>query len=317
MFKKLEYVYAVYKEKSFTKAAEKLYISQPSLSAAIKNIELEVGAPLFDRGGGSVSLTQIGVEYIRSAERIMSIKEDFLNRVNDIYNLDVGEIAVGGTNYLSSYVLPRIINKFSALYPHVNVTLVEAHSHVLREMIGKEEIDIVVDSFDETFDEYTKYQLTNERLLLCVPSDLAINKGLEDYAISPDEIYESKTNAFSKKAVPIEIFKDEKFILLKSGNDMYYRATKIFEKAKITPNVIFSVDQLNISFALAESGMGICFATDTLFRFGRFRDKITLYNVGDNQLARTLYIAHKNNKYCTSAMTKFIQVAKEVIATKN
>ncbi len=312
MFKKLDYVYAVYKEGSFTSAAEKLFISQPSLSAAIKNIEQEVGAPLFDRGS-RVTLTEIGREYITAAEKMMRAKEEFLNRVNDIYNLDVGKITVGGTNYLSSYVLPRIINRFSELYPNIEVTLVEANSKTLSEMIGREEIDIVVDSFDKSLEEYIGYPLAAERVLLCVPSELSVNKGLEKFGISPDSIYNGEENAFDKEAVPINTFRDEPFIMLKSGNDMYERAVEIFEKAGISPRVAFSVDQLNISYFLAESGMGLCFATDTLFRFGKFRSKVTLYNVAEEHSSRTLYVAHKKNKYCTRAMSKFIEIAKEVI----
>ncbi len=312
MFEKLEYVYAVYKEGSFTKAAEKLYISQPSLSAAVRNVEKEIGAPLFNRGG-SVTLTEVGREYIRAAERMIALKEEFLNRVNDIYNLEVGHITVGGTNYLSSYVLPRIITRFSELYPSIEVTLAEANSKTLSEMIEREEIDIVVDSFDKSLEDYIGYPLASERILLCVPSDLPINKRLEGYAISPESIYNGEPDAFVKEPVPINIFKDESFVMLKNGNDMYHRAIEIFEKAGISPKISFSVDQLNISYFLAESGMGLCFATDTLFRFGRFRSKVRLYNVAEEHSNRTLYVAHKKNKYCTRAMSKFIEIAKEVI----
>ncbi len=313
MFQKIDYVYAVYKEKSFTKAAEKLFIAQPSLSAAIKKIEREVGAPIFNRGS-EVTLTEIGKEYIAAVERIMSVQNEFVNRVNDIYNLEVGHIAVGGTNYLACYVLPQIINRFSALYPKVEVTLVEANSRALGEMIRNEELDIVVDSFQETLNEYTSYPLAKERLLLCVPAEREINEHLSEFAISSDRIYEGDKNALAKSPVPIEVFKDENFILLKSGNVMYHCAVDVFENAGIMPRVSFSVDQLNISYFLAESGMGLCFATDTLFRFGKFRNKVKLYNVGEEHSSRTLYIAHKKSKYCTSAMKKFIAIAKEVIA---
>ncbi len=310
MFTKLDYVYAVYKEGSFTRAAEKLFISQPSLSAAIKKIETELGAPLFERGAGGVVLTEIGREYIDAAEKIMSVREEFVNKINDINSLGIGQITVGGTNYLSSYLLPRIINRFAEKYPNVEVTLVEANSMTLGEMVRKEEIDIVIDSFDETFDEYEAYPLANEAILLCVPEDKEINRRLSGYEIKPEML--SCDDFSSAPTVPVELFKDENFILLKNGNDMYYRAKNFFEMADISPKVSFFVDQLNISYALAESGMGICFVTDTLLRFGNVSNKIKLYKVSGEHSDRTLYIAHKKNKYCTKAMGKFIEVAKEV-----
>ncbi len=313
MFKKPEYVYAIYKEKSFTKAAERLYISQPSLSAAIKNIEDEIGAPLFDRCGGEVTPTEIGKEYVKAAESIMNIKNEFIDRLNDIYELNVGSITVGAPNYLSCNILPHIINRFSSRYPNIELTLMEAKSTTLEKMIYDEDVDIVLDSFDQTMQSHIGYPLAKEKILLCVPSSFEINDGLKEYAVLPNSIYDGDPNALNKEPVPIEAFCNEKFILLKNGNDMYSRAMSIFEKAGIMPDVSFYVDQLNISYSLAESGMGICFAPDTSFRFGRFGDNVTLYNIADAPSTRMLYVAHKKNKYCTSAMRKFIEIAKEVI----
>ena len=313
MFSKYKYVYAVYEEENFTRAAKKLFISQPSLSAAIKNVEKKVGAPLFERYGNGAKLTEVGREYIAATEKIMRTEKEFVNRLNDIYSLESGHISVGGTNYLSSYVLPGVITRFSELYPKIEVTIEEAKSKNLIEMIENEQIDIVVDSFDETMDTYRGYPLVNERILLCVPSNRPINNSLKKYQISPDSIYNGSSKLESVASVPIEVFGDEKFILLKNGNDMYERAMTIFSKSNVSPRVLFSVDQMNISYSLAESGMGLCFATDTFFKYGKFQNNVVLYNVGEEHCSRTLYIAHKKNKYCSKAMAEFIRLAKEVV----
>lgn len=317
MFAKYEYVYAIYTEKSFTKAAKKLFISQPSLSAAIKNIEKKVGAPLFQRSGIGVTPTEIGMEYISAAERIMSVESDFNNRVSDIYNLESGKLTVGGTNYLCSYVLPGIINRFTSSYPKIDVTLMEANSGNLLNKIANEEIDILLDSYDENMYIHEGSPLLNERILLCVPSHWEINERFKENQIRPEEIYNKSVNLDEVSPVPIESFSDMPFILLKKGNDMYERACEVFEKKDIVPNVVFSVDQLNISFALAESGMGACFVTDTLFKFSKFGNNTVLYNISKEHSSRILYIAYKKNRYCTSAMRKFIETAKEVVTEKN
>lgn len=316
MFQKLKYVYAVYKEKSFTRAAQKLFISQPSLSAAIKKLEEEIGAPLFERSGSEITLTEVGRAYVESAEQMIKSEESFIQKLNDIYNLETGKLTVGGTNYLSSYVLPRIINRFTSLYPKIEVSLVEANSLTLSKMIQEEEIDVIVDSFDNTMEAYQGYPLSSEKILLCVPKDKKINEGLEAFRISPQDIYEGKCDFTPVPSVNIKVFADEDFVLLKSGNDMYNRALYIFEKSGIKPKVSFSVDQLNISYALANSGMGLCFVTDTLFRFGDVPKNVYVYNVGGANFSRTLYIAHKKNKYCSSAMSKFIEIAKQVVVTE-
>lgn len=313
MFSKYEYVYQVYKEHSFTKAAEKLFISQPSLSAAVKKIEENIGAELFERTGKDIKLTEVGKEYIAATEQIIKAENEFKIKLNDIYNLEVGQITVGGSNYLSSYVLPKIVTRFTSLHPNVVVNLVEANSTNLREMVKNEQVDIIIDSFDEAIDEYQGYSLATERILLCVPVDNKINEGLKEFQIHPDSIYNKSVDLDTVASVPIEVFKDEKFILLKKGNDMYYRAMDIFNKSNVEPKIIFSVDQLNISYALSDSGMGVCFVTDTYFKYGNFSKNVLLYNVGEQQSGRTLYIAHKRNKYCTKAMSEFIRVTKEVM----
>lgn len=313
MFSKYKYVYAVYTEQSFTRAAQSLFLSQPSLSAAIKNIEHEVGAPLFERCGGKVKLTEIGKEYIAAAEQIMRAENDFKRKINDIYDLETGSIVVGGTNYLSSYVLPRIITRFSSLHPNIEVNLVEANSNSLEKMVKDEQIDIVVDSFDDIGEQYDGYPLVKERIFLCVPSTLAINESLREYRLTPEMVRRGGDVIESLPFVPIEHFKDENFILLKNGNDMHDRAMKIFHHSGITPKVLFSVDQLNISYALAESGVGLCFVTDTLVKYGGVHGNVSFYNIGDEHCSRTLYIAYKHGRYCTHAMRELIGIARELI----
>lgn len=313
MFSKYNYVYEVYKERNFTRAAEKLFISQPSLSVAIKNIEKKLGTDLFERMGNTVRLTEVGKEYIAATEQIIAVEKEFLNRINDINNLKTGKIVVGGTNYLSSYVLPRVINQFNRLYPDIEVELVEANSHNLCGMIKNEQIDIIIDSFDENLDDYQRFFLASEDILLCVPKDRKINEKLKKFQIERKDICNGTVNLKCVKAVPIKIFKDENFILLKKGNDMHKRAMSFFNEENIEPKVTYRVDQLNISYALADSGIGLCFVTDTFLKYGRFSDNVFVYKVSNEQYSRNLYIAHKKNKYCTKAMAEFIRVTQEIL----
>ena len=117
MFRKMEYVYEIYTEKSFTKAAEKLYISQPCLSAAIKKIEDEIGMPLFERRHSTLVLTEVGEKYLKAAEQIRCITKDFLSEVNDMHNLVSGSLHIGVPNYIMSYIIPEIVNEYTKLYP--------------------------------------------------------------------------------------------------------------------------------------------------------------------------------------------------------
>jgi len=308
MFSKWRYVYELYKEKSFTNASKNLFISQPSLSAAIKNTENKIGAQLFERTGHGLELTEVGREYINAAEQIMNVENEFEKRLGDIYNLESGSVIIGGANYVSSYILPRIITKFHLLHPNITIQHIEANSYNLNRMLASGEIDLVVDSLDDAH-ELTKYPLCREKIYLCVPKNHEINKGLEKHQIKPEFFHDSTADIDSIEPVSISVFKDERYVLLKEGYDMYIRTSKIFQKKSIEPNVIFSVDQLNISYALAESGIGLCFITDTFFRYGNYRENVVLYRIAEEIEERKMYVAHRSNKYCTKAMRELIKVA--------
>ena len=117
MFQGMHYIYEVYKEMNFSRAARNLFISQPSLSAAVKKAEAQIGFPVFDRSSNPIQLTDLGREYIRSIETIMEVENSFQNYVNDMRELKSGSISIGGTNLFASYVLPPVLSRFTELYP--------------------------------------------------------------------------------------------------------------------------------------------------------------------------------------------------------
>lgn len=314
MFKKMEYVYAVYKEQSFTKAAEKLYISQPCLSAAIKKIEEEIGMPLFERRYSSVRPTRIGLEYIDAIEKIMSVTRAFESKIDDINNVEYGNLRVGGSNYVSSFILPRIIGSFTRLYPKIEISLLESSSVEIEKKLNEEEIDLLIDSYDDGQIIHDCYPLLNEKILLAVPAGSKVNDNLKKYRIMPESLSDPGFDLSSVPAVSINRFKNENFILLKNGNNMHKHAMEIFKNSIFTPQVSFRLDQLSTSYRLAASGNGVCFVTDTIFKYYKFNDDVILYNI-EGSGNRTLYVVQKKNRYTSSAMQKFIEIAKSSIIT--
>ena len=125
MFRWKNYVYEVYKERSFSKAANNLYISQPSLSARIKAVEDELGSPIFDRSTSPIRLTEVGAVYIKAAEDIIKIEEQVENYINDLNTLKSGHLSIGASNVFAAYALPGIITDFKNKYPEINVKLVD------------------------------------------------------------------------------------------------------------------------------------------------------------------------------------------------
>ena len=87
-------------EGSFSKAAKKLFVTQPSISQLIKNMETQLGAPLFDRSSSPIQLTPIGQAYYDAAKKILSTERELENRISDINNLKTGSLTIGTFSWL-------------------------------------------------------------------------------------------------------------------------------------------------------------------------------------------------------------------------
>lgn len=306
MFTNKEYVLEVFKEKSFSKAAKNLYISQPSLSASIKRIETKISAPLFDRSSNPITPTEIGMQYIRNALEISKIEEGFLNYVNDNLNILKGEIKIGGSSLFSSYILPPMITRFNKMYPHTDFKIYEDKTKNLMTMLVEGDLDIVIDNAIIVDDKIDSFFYTSETILLAVPKDLSINKKLTEYQLTFDDI---KENVHTKDDFPctaLDAFKDEPFILLKNENDTGKKARQLFKQHKFTPNVLFELDQQATAYNISCSGLGISFVSDTLIRKTRAKDNVIFYKLDDKEIKRNIYFYVKNNRYLSNACRRFI-----------
>ena len=119
----VKYAYEVYKKESFTKAAQALYISQPSLSAAISRLEKELGFYIFDRSSIPFSLTAEGRIYIESIEEMIEIENNMRKRIRGLSDIDHGPIIIGGSSYASYLIMSEICGEFYKKNPQTAVTL--------------------------------------------------------------------------------------------------------------------------------------------------------------------------------------------------
>ena len=306
MFKNKNYVLEVYKKGSFSRAAESLYVSQPSLSASIKRIEDKIKAPIFDRSTNPISLTEIGKEYVRYALEIDSKERDFERYVLDADRLLTGTIKLGGSSLFSSFMLPKIISNFKQKHPEINFEVVEDSTKNLMQKLSHGDIDIVIDNVKISSDDITANNYTEETLLLAVPNTFSINPRLSTYALSGDDIKNGK-HLTSAKAVNITEFKDLPFILLNPENDTGKRALKIFNKHGITPNVVFNLDQQVTAFNLSGTGIGISFISDTLIKNVSNNPSLCYFKLKDKETLRSVYLYKKTHRYLSHACQEFVK----------
>lgn len=310
MFRGMEYVYAVYKEKSFSKAAEKLFISQPSLSANVKREEQCVGYPIFDRSTKPLGLTEPGKKYIETVEKILSMQNEFSEYIDDLGDLKTGKLVLGGSSLYSSWVLPPLMGNFSKKYPLVQLELVEETTTNLQRMLQNGQIDFLLDNCkleDEIF-ERQLYQ--KEYLVLAVPKHFKINDGLEKFQISVEAIRELTFLDETVPSVDLSLFAQESFILLKPENDTRIRAMELCREHDFSPNIVFELDQQMTSYNITCSGMGISFISNTLISKVPESAEVVYYKLAGQQSCRNLYFYWKRKSYFSKVMQAFLDLTK-------
>ena len=120
MFRTLQYLSEVHKEQSFSRAAEKLNISQPSLSLTIKKFEEQIGLQLFDRSTIPIRLTEAGKIYMEGVRQILAIENDLEVFLDDYDASRTGSLTVGTPHMFASYLLPNLIARFLQQFPFIN-----------------------------------------------------------------------------------------------------------------------------------------------------------------------------------------------------
>lgn len=309
MFQGMEYVYEVYLEKSFSKAAEKLFISQPSLSANVKRVEHHIGYPIFDRSTKPLSLTECGVQYIKAVEKIKSIQNEFEGFVNDWGDLKKGALTLGGSNLFSSWILPPLIADFARRYPLIQISLVEETTANLARMLRHGQLDLMLDSsvLDAAIYGCRKFQ--EEHLILAVPGAFPINNRLRSYQLPVEDILSKRFLRESCPPVPLTRFKSEPFIMLKPENDTGKRARMICQNNLFEPNIILEMDQQMTSYNITCSGMGISFIGDIMLSKVPLTSDVVYYKLPVNESSRDIRFYWKNGRYQTRAMEEFLKMA--------
>ena len=309
-----DYVYEVYKQKSFSLAAKKFFVSQPALSAIVKKVEKSLGVTLFDRSTSPITLTEAGRIYISAVEEMRALKKRLQEELNDVCEIRSGTLTVSGENFVSSFIMPKIIMEFSKIYSGIKVELVESNSPDLRNLLLTDAIDLLIaHDFDKKL--YSCEPLFDEMLLLAVPESLEINQRLKDNALTLDDVKEGKHLQENCPAVNLLAFKDEEFLILKKGNDMQRRAQVLCENAGFTPKARINLDQLITSYNMASAGMGIAFVTDVLVSSAGGGNCV-YYKINDENILRRMYVGYKKNRYLSKACRAFIEMAKTVYRNK-
>lgn len=311
----IEYVLTLAEQGSFSKAARRLSVTQPSLSQYIINIENQLGTQLFDRSSSPIRLTAAGQAYVRTAAQIKALEENLHNEISDMSDLRTGSLRIGSTIFRASCMLPRSITEFCHRYSGVNVSVTEAGSQQLLEYVLSGEIDLIVDAGNFDPKLFEAEPLADERLLLAVPHGSELVGKLAATPLTAEDIRSSSMKFLTAKPVELPQLAGEKMIVCDDGGEFTVeKIDGIFSTVGMTPHYALKVRSVESAFAFVMAQLGSAFLPDSLVRFGDV-SRHPVYYVLPDALAKTdISLVYRKSGYLTKAAREYALLLKQLVS---
>lgn len=300
-FKELNYVIAVSKYENITKAAQALYISQPSLSKYIKNLENNLNIKLFNRLGNKFILTYAGECYVENAKEILRLKEKLDSQMQDINDLQKGKLNIAFPYTRGSYMIPSTIPKFKEKYPNVEINLIENYSSDLEGLLLNGEADIAILNTPINSKDLDYEVLGDEEVVLVTGSNHPFcNSG-------------KKIDGFKFPWIDINKFSNDRFILQFPSQRTRQISEKIFKHSKFKPSEIFHTRNLEASVRLAISNFGVCLVLENHLKHMSLENKPVCFSIGHTDSKIKLVVAYRKGFYLSKYAKNYIEIVKEMI----
>ena len=306
-----EYILTIVEEGSFSKAADRLYISQPALSIIVKKTEDELGLPLFNRTSKPITLTPAGKIYVEYIKKLQAVDEELQQQLNTIREQEKGTLNIGTSNYFSSFILPEISHSFKQKYPKYTVAISEGNNPYLSQLLQSSDIDIAICLGPLDSKVFNSIPWKQEKLVLAVPAKYEVNNKLAEYRLTFEDLQEHPEFVEARKPVSLSHFAECDFLIMKRGNDGYTRELNMCHNANFKPHVAMYVDQMTTNYSAASKGFGCAFLRADIVNHVAKTDKLYFYKIDDPLDTRFINIYYKKTGELSKTAQKFIDFIKE------
>ena len=298
-----KYILAVAEYKSFSKAAENLFVTQPYLSKLVSSIENELGTQLFERSHNAFTITPAGKCYLEFIQNHLLAEQKMRARISEIASSKTVKLKLGITSAHGSYILPQLLEKFCLLYPGIHLTLEEHNNQTLLDYILNSAVDLCCFSSPEYHASLAYDVIECEKILMVLPPSHPLG-----------HVW-AKGNFLSPRPFPKEqlgLLSYEKFVILSKSQGMGRYAREIFEKYDIHPDIVMETKNIETAYRLAAAGIGITFIPQICTGFSNFENSPYYYSVGDPPLERKVVIAYRKDRELSEVERNFIELAKNL-----
>jgi DNA-binding transcriptional LysR family regulator len=281
---------AVATEKSFTRAAEILYLSQPSLSKQIKALEKNLDISLINRENNRISLTENGKVFLQYSERILGLCEESCRALIDLKNGNRGNLRIGASQTIGTYLMPGVLALFAQSYPQIDLKVYVNSTRIVAKNIMNREIDLAIVGGE-------------------IPNELRKKLTVEHFVEDELSLILSKLHPFAKRK---KINKDDlyhlNFITLNSNSTIRKFVDNILKQNNIETKQLKIVMQLNSIEGIKTAvslGLGAAFVSSSAIEKEIELEKIVIIKIDNIKITRTLSIISNPECYKSKAFELF------------
>ncbi|MFB4164126.1 LysR family transcriptional regulator [Alteribacillus sp. JSM 102045] len=286
--KQLQYFIEINRFKSFSKAAEHLYVTQPTISKMIKNLEKEFNVSLFDRSKRQVVLTDAGKIILEQAQVILNAFKNLENQLENLSELKQGHIRIGLPPMVGSSFFPAIIGEFREKYPAITIELIENGSNMIASDVENGTIDIGVVVLPINQELFDSFSFVTEDIKLVVHTSHPLVK---------------------KKRVTLDDVKKEHFMLLNSDFALRNRILSACKKEEFEPFIVFESSQWDLLGKMAASKVGITLLPESICN--QLKGEIITLPIYHEDMYWKLAVIWRKDSYLSHAANEWLRFAKE------
>ncbi len=294
--KHMQYVLTVLKEGSFTNAAKKLYVSQPSLSQIIKTAESNLGAPIFDRSTDPITLTPAGQLYVEAARQVTTISTNLRKQVEELSKEEFGTIRLGISVQRGMELLPELYPRFKKRFPHVGLELHEQGSATMEKSVLEGEVGIALLTTFPRHEELVYDLIQKEQLVLIVNRECELAK-----RIAP--------------GTPIDILeaRDETFVSSQSGHSVRTIQDSLFITRDMKPKIDLVTISIEVGKHVVAASPVVMACPDSYVETDNSPDSAYFsYPILGVENPRHFYACYRKDMYLTKYMKGFLEILHEI-----
>ena len=281
---------AISTEKSFTKAAKLLHLSQPSLSKQIKALEKNLDVLLINRENNKIFLTESGKVFLQYSERILALCEESCRALIDLKNGERGNLTVGASQTIGTYLMPRVLTLFAQNYPQIHLKVQVNSTRIIAKNVISRKIDVAIVGGE-------------------IPNELKKNLTVEHFVEDEFSLIVPKSHPFSiKKLITREDLYHLNFITLNSNSTIRKFIDNILVQNQIETKQLKTIMQLNSIEGIKTAvslGLGAAFVSSSAIEKEIELQTIEILKIENIRITRTLSIITNPECYKTKAFEFF------------